>query len=86
MSLKVKAEGDMIRFTNNSSHPMWVAAYASAGQTLYPSVQNGCAFSAPSFAVRASRAIILEFTFDAKGTWGVTDNLDKTKSGSVHVN
>lgn len=73
-------KGETVRFTNNSSEGLWVAA---SGQKVYPGVMNGCGSSALDSCRPIGQGEFWEFTFDAAGTWAFTNNIDKEKSGTV---
>jgi plastocyanin len=74
--------GDTVRFANNSSGELWVAA---SGGKLYPSVQNGCGSSALDSCGPIDLGRYWQFTFTQKGTWEFVNNLDKTMSGTIEV-
>lgn len=80
-TLTAKA-GDTVRFTNNSSHPLWVAA---SGLHLYPGVQNGCGSSALDSCGPLQPGHFWQFTFTASGTWSYQNNLNSIDTGVVHV-
>ncbi|MDO8576016.1 MAG: hypothetical protein Q7R90_01745, partial [bacterium] len=73
-------QGETVRFTNNSSEGLWVAA---GGEKLYPGVVNGCGSSALDSCRPIGQGEFWEFTFDAAGTWMFSNNIDKEKSGTV---
>ncbi|MBI5458076.1 hypothetical protein HY971_05130 [Candidatus Kaiserbacteria bacterium] len=75
-------KGETIRFTNNSSRDIWVAA---SGNPLYPSVENGCGSSAFDSCAPFAPMDFWEFTFEQKGQWHVVNNLDKEKSALIKV-
>lgn len=75
-------KGDTIRFTNNSSGKLWVAA---SGNTLYPSAGKECGSSALDSCAPFDPMDFWEFTFDAAGEWELVNNLDKTKNAVVRV-
>ena len=77
-------KGEAVRFTNNSSHNVWIAADGTSAP-LYPAVQNGCGSSALDSCHALRPGDFWEFTFAARGTWGYRDNLDKSKAGVVHA-
>lgn len=74
--------GDTVRFTNNSSGQLWVAA---SGDTLYPSVQNGCGSSALDSCQALTPGEFWEFTFTQAGTWEFDNNLNKSDAGTLIV-
>lgn len=77
-------KGETIRFTNNSSGDVWIAATATGG-ALYPNVANGCGSSAFDSCHALKSGEFWEFTFESAGTWSYADNLHKDKTGVVHV-
>ena len=76
--------GDTVRFTNNSSHEMWVASDGSSGP-VYPGVQNGCGSSALDTCKTLRPGEYWEFTFTQVGSWSFVNNLDKSASGVLIV-
>lgn len=82
-TLDVK-KGETVRFTNNATGDLWVAATDGAG-ALYPSVANGCGSSALDTCKALEPGDFWEFTFDAAGTWGYKNNSDSAKTGTVTV-
>ncbi len=77
-------KGETVRFTNNASRPVWVAASDESG-TVYPGVQNGCGSSAFDSCGVIERGRYWEFTFDETGTWSFHNNVDKEHGGTVTV-
>ncbi|MDO8576493.1 MAG: hypothetical protein Q7R90_04205 [bacterium] len=73
-------QGETVRFTNNSSEDLWVAA---GGEKVYPGVVNGCGSSALDSCRPIGRGEFWEFTFDVAGTWMFSNNIDKEKSGTI---
>lgn len=82
-SVTIKA-GETVRFTNNSTEELWVAADDSAG-ALYPHVQNGCGSSALDSCGPLEPGQYWQFTFTEKGTWSFTNNLDKSNGATIAV-
>ena len=80
--LKIK-KGDTVRFTNNSTGDLWIAAVGP--DPLYPAVQNGCGSSALDSCRTLAPGEYWEFTFAEKGDWHFVNNVDKSKTGVVHV-
>lgn len=74
--------GDTVRFTNNSSAQLWVAA---SGGKLYPAAGKECGSSALDSCVPLAPQDFWEFTFDASGEWEIVNNLQKEKSAVVKV-
>jgi plastocyanin len=79
------ASGGTVRFTNNSEQYLWVAADATLG-TVYPAVQNGCGSSALDSCYALRPGEYWQFTFHAKGTWVLHNNVSKNEVTVVHVN
>ena len=77
-------QSDTVRFTNNSTRDLWIAADGSSGP-VYPGVQNGCGSSALDSCRTLSPGEYWEFTFAKSGTWAFLNNLDKGDSGVVRV-
>ena len=77
----VKA-GDTVRFTNNSTGQLWVAA---GGDQLYPAVQNGCGSSALDSCQAFGPGYDWEFTFTQPGTWEIQNNLNKSDVATIVV-
>lgn len=75
-------KGETVRFTNNSSGDLWLAA---SGEKLYPSVVNGCGSSALDTCKALKPQEFWEFTFAAAGTWGYHNNSDTGKVGTIRV-
>ena len=78
---KIK-KGETVRFTNNSSENLWLAA---SGEKLYPSVVNGCGSSALDTCKALKPQEFWEFTFDVAGTWGYHNNSNTEKTGTMRV-
>lgn len=78
-------QGDTVRFTDNSSHPLWVAATGDAAHPLYPREQNDCGSSHLDSCTPLSPQDFWEFTFTQAGDWYYADNLDKAHTGVVVV-
>jgi plastocyanin len=80
-------EGDVVRFTNNSSRDLWIAAAAATpDERLYPGITNGCGQSELDSCEAIRPQDFWEFRFQAGGTWGVTNILDAVSKAVVHVN
>jgi plastocyanin len=79
-TVRVQA-GDTIRFTNNSSGEMWVAASTKEG-ALYPG-KGTCGQSPFDTCKAISRGMFYEFTFEKAGTWGYHDNSQSAMTGKV---
>lgn len=78
---KIK-KGEAVRFTNNSSENLWLAA---SGEKLYPGVVNGCGSSALDTCKALKPGEFWEFTFDVAGTWGYQNNSNTAKTGTMRV-
>ena len=76
--------GDRVRFTNNTSREMWVAAAGSAATPIYPGV-GACDASPLDTCGVLKPGEFWEFTFDAAGTWQYADNRNKANEGTVNV-
>ncbi len=79
------SEGQVIRFTNNSSRNLWVSAVAKNGVT-YPAGGDSCGQSEFDSCVSMPPNEIWEFKFDTAGEWGYRNNIDQTHVGVVRVN
>ena len=77
-------QGQSVRFTNNSSHKLWIAAEAEVGTPSYPGVSE-CGGSAFDSCRALKHRDFWEFTFGEEGTWLFKNNLDKNKTGTVMV-
>ena len=76
--------GESVRFTNNSSHDLWVASEGTTQNPIYPG-RSECGGS-PFDSCRAlAPREFWEFTFEESGTWLFRNNLDKEQSGAVRV-
>ena len=76
--------GETVRFTNNSSDDLWIAADGSEVQ-IYPRTKEICGSSDLDSCEPFESRDFWEFTFENRGEWGVVNNLDKSKSGIVIV-
>jgi plastocyanin len=78
--------GETVRFTNNSDSDMWIAAAAAGGgETIYPSISNGCGDSELDSCSVIHPQDFWEFTFAEKGTWRVANILESASNALVHV-
>lgn len=77
-------KGDAIRFTNNSSHDLWVAAQGTSGNPVYPGASD-CGASSFDSCDTLQPGEFWEFTFSKTGTWTFVNNLDKGNTGAVQV-
>lgn len=76
--------GESIRFTNNSSRELWVAAVGSSEHPPYPGMSDCGGSSFDTCKVLKPREF-WEFTFEESGTWKFQNNLDKGQTGTVLV-
>lgn len=81
MNLVMK-KGDAVRFTNNSSGDLWVAASGSSAHPVYPGTSS-CGTSAFDTCKALKSGEFWEFTFAKAGTWDYANNVDKTRVGTV---
>ena len=75
--------GETVRFTNNSSAPLWLTADARQGAT-YPS-SGGCGVSALDSCGAIQPQEFWEFTFSESGTWGLINTFESETTGTVVV-
>lgn len=78
------SRGESVRFTNNSSMNLWIAADGSEVQ-IYPRTKEVCGSSDLDSCEPFMPQDFWEFTFENAGTWGIVNNLDKAKSGIIIV-
>lgn len=76
--------GETVRFTNNSSNDVWIAADGSAVQ-IYPRTKSVCGSSDLDSCEPFAPMDFWQFRFDIAGEWEVVNNLDKSMSGEVIV-
>ena len=76
--------GESVRFTNNSSHDLWVASEGTAETPVYPG-KSECGSSAFDTCRALKPHEFWEFTFTEVGTWLFRNNLDKEAKGTVRV-
>jgi plastocyanin len=76
--------GDAVRFTNNSSHDLWIAAAGGAG-SAYPGDGNNCGQSAFDSCRVLKYGEFWEFTFATAGTWSYQNNRDTKMTGVVRA-
>ena len=76
--------GEAIRFTNNSTHAMWVMSSGGDGG-VYPAADNDCGQSAFDTCTAFPPNEIWEFTFDVPGTWVYRNNANKSDVGVIRV-
>lgn len=75
-------KGSTVRFANNASEALWVAA---SGAELYPGTQNECGSSALDSCGPIKPGGFWQFTFTHAGTWQYYNNLNKTRSATIIV-
>lgn len=76
--------GQTVRFTNNSSRTLWIAAAPTAGTKIYPG-SSDCGASALDTCKALKPLEFWEFTFSESGTWGYQNNLNKADSATIRV-
>lgn len=76
--------GEGVRFTNNSSANLWIAASGN-DVAVYPRTETTCGSSGLDSCEPFSPQDFWEFSFDAVGEWHVINNLNKSKNGVVIV-
>ena len=76
--------GESIRFTNNSSNDLWVAATGTAEAPVYPGIGECGSSTLDTCKVLKPREF-WEFTFTKGGMWMFHNNLDKGQTGVVRV-
>lgn len=77
------AQGETVRFVNNSLDLLWVASTGSGGQ-IYPG-QSECGQSSFDSCVTIGPGVFWEFTFNEAGTWTYKNNANVSEIGSVTV-
>jgi plastocyanin len=83
-TLTVK-KGETVRFTNNSSEGLWVAATGSSGAVYPAGTGNECGQSAFDSCKVLKSGEFWEFTFTTAGTWGYKNNSDTKMTGTITV-
>jgi plastocyanin len=76
--------GETVRFTNNSTSPLWLVSVATAQDPLYPGISS-CGASTFDSCGPLQPGQNWQFTFAQKGTWEVGNGFDKSKSASITV-
>lgn len=82
-STSIKA-GETVRFTNNSSHTLWIAAVGTEGHSIYPGTSD-CGATAFDTCRALKPLEFWEFTFTQSGTWGYQNNLNKNDTATIRV-
>lgn len=77
-------QGETVRFTNNSSHDVWIASDGTNVQ-IYPRTKAVCGSSDLDSCAPFPPMDFWEFTFNTSGEWHVVNNLDKAKGGVVMI-
>lgn len=75
--------GEVVRFTNNSSHDVWIAADDRV--RVYPRTSDSCGSSDLDSCAPIAPMDFWEFTFTEPGEWSVVNNLDKSHRVTVTV-
>lgn len=78
-------EGDTVRFTNNSSERLWVAAAPVHNGTIYPGGPESCGQSDFDSCLALEPREFWEFTFEQKGVWGYTNAADTAHTAALEV-
>lgn len=81
--LRIK-KGETVRFTNNSSGSMWIAARGSDTARIYPGAGE-CGQSAFDMCKSVGSGEFWEFTFDKAGEWGFRNFEDTSVGGTITV-
>jgi plastocyanin len=76
--------GDTVRFTNNSSSEVWVAASSTAEDPAYPG-NSGCGGSGFDSCAPIEPGQFWDFTFTQSGAWMYQNNLNKNNTGVIDV-
>ncbi len=76
--------GQSVRFTNNSSHKMWVSAVSKLG-SIYPSNTDSCGQSEFDTCVELEPYEFWEFTFKKGGVWAYRNNSEESDVGIIRV-
>ncbi len=76
--------GDTVRFTNNSSRTLWIAASPIGDTKIYPG-SSDCGASALDTCKALKPLEFWEFTFSQSGTWGYQNNLSKDDVATIQV-
>lgn len=83
-TLTVKKD-ETVRFTNNSSENLWVAANGSSGAVYPAGSTNECGQSAFDSCMTIGKGEFWEFTFNTAGTWSYKNNQDASRTGVIVV-
>ena len=77
-------KGQSVRFTNNSTHAMWVMSSGGDGG-VYPAGQDSCGQTAFDTCIALPAHDIWEFKFDVPGTWVYRNSAHKADVGVMRV-
>ena len=83
MSTTIK-KGDTVRFTNNSSRKLWIAASSEGGAKLYPGTSE-CGASAFGTCEPLEPQEFWEFTLTESGSWKYYNSLNKSDTATIRV-
>jgi len=78
-------QGDMIRFTNNSTVPMWIIADSVPTQAPHAADPSVCATGTLNTCKELPPGEYWEFTFNTAGDWSFHENTHRSATGVVHV-
>lgn len=76
--------GESVRFTNNSSHKLWISAVAKEG-AMYPASEDGCGQSTFDSCMAMAPHEIWEMKFTKAGTWWYRNNSEQADVGVIRV-
>jgi plastocyanin len=76
--------GEVVRFTNNSSNDLWIAADGSNVE-IYPRTMATCGSSDLDSCEPFTPQDFWEFSFEAAGEWRVVNNLNKERGATITV-
>lgn len=80
----VVKQGDVVRFTNNASHDLWVIARGTS-ETRYPHMKRMCGVSSDFDSCESlSPRMFWQFQFDTPGVWEYENALGD-RAGVVEV-
>lgn len=77
--------GDTVRFTNNSTGELWVAAAAPDSGERYPGTSACGTTSELDSCAALQPGQFWEFTFSQTGTWEFLNNFDTSDTASITV-
>lgn len=76
--------GETVRFTNNSTHDLWLAARGASGSKIYPG-RSDCGASALDSCKPLKPGDYWQFTFTESGSWFLQNNVDTAATATVMV-